>query len=86
MCRAGITAVGLSASLVTIAGCSRGVDGPPARIMIPPSLTAPCIHDADPGTVGELYEAYAAARLVLGECSERMEAIRGLLPEPTQSP
>jgi hypothetical protein len=76
--RASLAALGLSASLVTVAGCSRGVDEPPAPIMVPPTLTAPCIHDKDPQTVGELYEAYADARLGLAECNERMEAIRGL--------
>lgn len=82
MCRASLAALGLSASLVTLAGCCGRVDVPPAPIAVPPSLTAPCIHSADPQTVGELYEAYSDARLALAECSERMDAIRSINSPP----
>lgn len=81
MRRASLAAVGLSASLVVV-GCSRAVDEPPAPIMVPPSLTAPCIHDKDPKTVGELYEAYADARLTIAECDERLRAIRETYGRP----
>jgi len=79
--RASLAAVGLSSALVTLAGCSRPVDAPPAPIMVPPWLTASCIYISDPQTVGELYESFAGSLLALAECNERMEAIRDLSAE-----
>lgn len=74
MRRTGRAAAGLSA--LVMAGCCSTRDLPPAALEIPASLTAPCLHDADPKTVGELKLAYADARLTIAECDARLKAIR----------
>lgn len=74
MCRASLAAAGLSATLV--ACCPQPRAPEVIRVVVPADLTAPCLHEADPETVGELYLAYADARLELRLCNDRMDRIR----------
>jgi hypothetical protein len=54
------------------------VPGPTQFIPVPPALTAPCVHEETPETVGELLVAYENARATIEECNGRLEQIRGL--------
>lgn len=79
MCRASLAAAGLSATLVACCPTPRAPEV--VRVVVPAGLTAPCIHDADPQTVGELYLAYADARFELANCNDRMNRIRSFSDE-----
>lgn len=76
MRRATRTTAALSALLVT--ACGPRLPEPAPAVRLPASLTAPCIHEADPQTVGELMVAYAEARLTIAQCNERLARIREL--------
>lgn len=58
-----------------VVGCTRIVYMP---MPVPAGLTAPCVHEADPRTNGELLDAYQDARVVIAQCDERLGAIRNL--------
>ena len=50
-------------------------------VVIPPSLTAPCEHDANPETNAELLDAYVEARTTIRECDRRLQSIRTILDD-----
>ena len=74
MLRTSLAAAALSSCLV---GCCT-TETVTVTVPLPSALTAPCLHDADPQTVGDLYTAYGDARQALGECDDRMSRIRAL--------
>lgn len=71
---ASLATAGLSSALVACCPTPRAPEV--VRVVVPAGLTAPCIHEADPQTVGELYLAYADARHDLAECNDRIDRIR----------
>jgi hypothetical protein len=72
------TSLGVFGLSALMAGCCRPVAPEVVRVTVPPALTAPCVLEARPDTVGALYEAFEDALTVVAECNGRLEQIRGL--------
>jgi hypothetical protein len=64
--------------LACLAGGCATQDVPRAPYVVPASLVLPCLFESDPQTVGDLYEAFASAKLTIAQCDERFSALREL--------